>query len=174
MAKEKFYKCAFSHCEHPDKKIPEAEAVRIGNRYWHKGCYETSQLIQEIVDDWQTNVSNTVVMSLLRKTINLIVFNKLNNPKLPKYESDLYAARYLNFALQYALNHNIPLKHPFGLHYLIDDKRVKEAWKKKEEARLQKEASKDMDITSESKQTSFTARKQTDNIGFDALFGGTS
>ena len=171
MAKEKIFKCGFLHCAHEDKKISEAEAIKINQRYWHKDCYEISQIIQTIVDDYMANVSSTVVVSLLRKVINTIVFgNKLLNTKVPKYESDLNAALYLEFAFQYAINHGIKITHPQGLYYLIDDSKVKEAWKKKRDTEIQKEAAKNVDV-SESNQTSFKMNK-TAEVGFGDIFGG--
>lgn len=175
MAKEKFFKCAFKHCEYPEHKVSEDEAVRINNRYWHKSCYETSQIIEGIVEDYLANFSQTVVISLLRKIINDIVFGKkLLTPNIPKYESDLKAAKYLEFCIQYAINHNLRVTHPQGLYYLIDNSRIKEAWKKQTEAKIQREANieaQKIDL-SESKQTSFTFNNQS-NVGFGNLFETT-
>ena len=174
MAKERIFKCAFSHCEHDAKKIQASEAVKIGNRYWHRDCYEISQIIQSIIDEYMNHFSQTVVISILRKIVNNIIFGKkLLNDKVPKYESDLNAARYLDFAIQFALDHNIPISHPQGLYYLIDNSRVKEAWKKKQEAEAQREVNrevaKNVDI-SKSEQTSFEVKQNT-NIGFGDIFG---
>ena len=171
MAKEKSFKCAFCHCEHEGGRVSETEAVKINQRYWHRDCYEISQIIQTLVDDYMNTISSTVVVSLLRKIINNIVFGKkLHNDKIPKNESDLNAALYLEFAFQFAINHNIPITHPQGLYYLIDDRNVKEAWKKKKEAEIQREAAKNVDV-SESNQTSFTINQKKE-VGFGDIFGG--
>lgn len=172
MAKEKFFKCAFSHCAHEGKQIPADEAVKINSRYWHKDCYRTSQLVEEIVEDYMNCVSQTVVISMLRSIINNIVYGKkLENPKIPKSESNLNAAEYLNFAFQFAMNHDIRLTHPQGLYYLIDNSKVKEAWQKKQDAKYQREAKENVD-TSESNQTTFTMNPNNRSGGFGDIFGG--
>ena len=79
------------------------------------------------------------------KIINNIVFGKkLENKKLTKAQSNLEAARYLQFCIDYALEHKIPITHAPGLYYLIDNVRVKKAYEKKNELEMQKEMKKQM------------------------------
>ena len=53
-------------------------------------------------------ISSSVVVSALNKIINNIVFGKkLENKKLTKAQSNLEAARYLQFCIDYALEHKI-------------------------------------------------------------------
>lgn len=174
MAKVSYYKCRFKHCAHEDGKVRCDEAVKINKGYWHQDCYATSQIISELVEDYIENISSTVVVSLLRKVINEIVFGKkLYNKNIPKSESDLNAARYLEFAFQFAINHNIRVTHPQGLYYLIDNAMVKEAWKKKDNAEIQREQMNNVnnsDITNESGQTTFKIKKA--NVGFEGILGG--
>lgn len=128
----KHYKCGFSHCAHADGKVPENEAVKIGTRYWHKDCYEISETIKDIRETYLDKISSSVVVSALNKIINNIVFGKkLENKKLTKAQSNLEAARYLQFCIDYALEHKIPITHAPGLYYLIDNVRVKKAYEKR-------------------------------------------
>lgn len=168
MTKKKQFKCRFSHCEHPDKLILYDDVVKSGSSYWHKDCYEISQTIQEIIKCYVENISNTVVMSLLRKTINTLIFEKLHDKNLPKCKSDLLAARYLLFAVKFAVSNHIPLKSPLGMHYLIDNHKIKEAWKKKNDIETKKQVSAKIDFSA-TKQTTFSVKNNVS--GFDALFG---
>lgn len=141
----KQYKCGYGHCAHKDGKVDHGEAVKIGNRYWHKDCYEISELIKEIEQDYIDNVSSTVVVSYLRKVINDIVFGKkLENKGVDKPKSNLEAARYLSFCLKYSIEHNLKLSHVPGLYYIIDNSKIRKAWDKECELKVQKEMKEDM------------------------------
>ena len=174
----KQFKCAFGHCGYEDKKVCEDEAVRIGNRYWHKDCYEISELIKEIRDDYLDNFSSTAVISFLNKVINDIIFGKkLENKKVSKAQSNLEAARYLSFAMKYAINNKIPITHVAGLYYLIDNTRIKKAYEKQNELKTQKEMRETMkneDVT-EAPRTEYKPSAKfsaSNNVGFGSIFKG--
>lgn len=175
----KHYKCGFSHCAHADGKVAEDEAVKIGTRYWHKDCYEVSETIKDIRETYLDKISSSVVVSALNKIINNIVFGKkLENKKITKAQSNLEAARYLQFCIDYALEHKIPITHAPGLYYLIDNVRVKKAYEKKNELEMQKEMKKQMDVEIESKPVDTTVKPTTNfsagsgNFGFGNILGG--
>lgn len=141
----KQYKCGYAHCSHENGTVSENEAVKIGKRRWHKDCYELQGLITEIEEDYIQNISQSVPIAYLRKIINDIIFGKkLENKKIEKWKSNLEAGRYLSFCLKYAIENGIPLTHPPGLYYLIDNARVKKAYQKEEELRVQKEIKESM------------------------------
>lgn len=124
-------------------------------------------------------ISSSVVVSALNKIINNIVFGKkLENKKLTKAQSNLEAARYLQFCIDYALEHKIPITHAPGLYYLIDNVRVKKAYEKKNELEMQKEMKKQMDVEIESKPVDTTVKPTTNfsagsgNFGFGNILGG--
>lgn len=119
MAAEKRYKCAFKHCIHESNELLPDQAVKIGNRYLHKDCAEIRQNIEKTRDIYYLRVSNTVVMSQLVKVIQHLVFNK-------KVDSG-----YLVFALTYALDNGMTIRSPYGLYYIVDNQRIKDAWSKK-------------------------------------------
>lgn len=127
MAKEIIYKCSFKHCSHASCEISQDEAVRIGNRYFHRDCAKTRNNIEEIKRLYYEKISNTVVMSQLLSSVNNIIFRK-------NVDSE-----YLLYALRYAIEHNIKLNSPYGLHYLIDDYKIRQAWTKRKVVKLVQE-----------------------------------
>ena len=173
----KHYKCGFSHCAHEDGKVAENEAVKIGNRYWHRDCYEISETIKDIRTTYLEEISSSAVVSALNKVINNIVFGKkLENKKVPKTQSNLEAARYLQFCIEYALEHKIPITHVPGLYYLIDNSRIKKAYEKKKDLEIQKEMKEHMNVEIESKPVDTTVKTNTNfssgGFGFGNILGG--
>ena len=136
----KQFKCGYGRCAHENKIVYENEAVKINNRRWHRDCYELQGLVAEIEEDYIQNISKSVPIAYLRKIINDIIFGKkLEDSSIEKWKSNIKAGRYLSFCLKYAIENGIPLTHPPGLYYLIDNARVKKAYQKEEELRIQKE-----------------------------------
>lgn len=120
MAETKTYKCGFRHCQHESCETSQDEAVKIKNRYYHEDCAKIYSNIEEIKALYYEKISNTVVMPQLVNVINNIIFKK-------KVDSD-----YFLFAVKYAINTKRKINYPQGLHYIIDDYRIKDAWKKKQ------------------------------------------
>ena len=104
--------------------------------------------IGEITDDSPLFINNTgyrLQNKTIRKVINEIVFGeKLENANIEKWESNLNAGRYLSFCLKFAIANKIPLTHPPGMYYLIDNVRIKKAYQKENELRIQKEIKEEM------------------------------
>lgn len=165
MAKQKTYKCSYKHCKHSSPLISEDESpVKVGSRYMHEDCAKNQENITAIRDLYFNEVSNTVVMSQLVNVINNIIFNK-------NVDSD-----YLLFALKYALKYKIQIKSPYTLHYIIDYKRIKDAWQSKianEKAEQIKEKMKisDDEINRISEKNTFVFTPS-NNQGFANIFGG--
>ena len=111
---DKVYKCAFKHCQHEPCEVSQGEAVKMGTRYMHKDCAEKSEYIQKTRDLYFEKISNTVVMKQLVSVLNNLVVKKNVDPK------------FLYFAVDFAVSNKIPIKSPYGLHYLIDNNRIKE------------------------------------------------
>jgi len=118
--KEKVYKCSFKHCQHESCEVLQGEAVLVGKRHMHKDCSEISENIANIRDLYYEKISNTVVIKQLVSVINNLVFKKNID------------AGYILFALNHAIVAKIPIKSPYGLHYLVDNKRIKDLWNKKQ------------------------------------------
>ena len=128
MAKSEYVKCRYSHCKHDGKPIRREDAAKSGSSYYHKDCLIEKNLICDIMDYYVENFDKTPIMSLLRKTINTIVYNKN------------YDAEYLMFCLRYAKLNNIPINHPAGLHYLVKNYKIINAW----ESHLRDKAAKEV------------------------------
>lgn len=153
MAKPKVFKCGFRHCQHESCEVSQDEAVKVKNRYFHQDCAEIYSNIEEVKKLYYEKISNTVVMPQLVSVINNIVFNK-------KVDSN-----YLLFAVKYAINTKRKINYPQVLHYIIDDYKIKDAWKKK-----QLQAIKDVKFEAQPmSETSFTVKK-TALKGLDNLF----
>lgn len=120
MTKTKIYKCGFRHCQHESCEIPQGKAVKVKNRFYHEDCAKIYINIEEIKTLYYEKISNTVVMPQLTSVINNIIFKKHVD------------SGYLLFALQYAINTKRKINYPQGLHYIIDDYRIKNEWEKKQ------------------------------------------
>lgn len=116
MSNSKLFKCRYSRCLYDDKDIQPEDDYCENNAHYHKKCFEYKTLINEIGQYYYENISNTVVYSLLMRTIHNIVFKKGIEPK------------YLMFALQYAKKQGVKINSPLFLHYIIDDARIKKAY----------------------------------------------
>lgn len=114
MAKNKI--CGYKHCRYETNEIPLGEETKVSSRYYHEKCAKESEDIKEIKKQYFDNISNTVVQAILGKVVNDIVYGKNID------------SGYLLFAIKYAINNKIRINSPYGLHYLIDNKRIKDAW----------------------------------------------
>lgn len=131
----KTVKCKYSHCNHSNKEIDVNEAILVGkNTYYHKNCYKQNQEIKEIIDIFINNIDSLVVISQLRAVINNIIFNKFVD------------SEYLLFALKYAVDNKINLKHAMGLYYIIGYKNIQDAYLK-EKTKKQAEVNRKIEIT---------------------------
>lgn len=158
MANAEFVKCRYKHCDklHSDTKVRKEDAVQGGvNFYYHPDCLHTKKTIEEIRDLFIKYIDSTLnakQVGMLVKVINDIVFIK-------KVDVD-----YLKYCLGYYIKYKPGvLKYPGGLHYIFNQKEVKEAWNKyqnykiKEKLKASKQNRTDTDVTSiDFSQTSFT------------------
>ncbi len=158
---DKTYKCAFKHCKHESCEIPQDKAVKVGNRYMHSDCAKTSDNITRIRDFYYENISKTVVMKQLVSVINNLVFTK-----------DIDSG-YLLFALNHSVAAKIPVKSPYGLHYLVDNQRIKDLFKKKKATEIANEIKKASESVEMEpvKSTGFNY-SSSNNIGFGGILKG--
>lgn len=159
---DKVYKCAFKHCQHEPCEVSQGEAVKVGNRYMHQDCAEKSEYIKKTRDLYFEKISNTVVMKQLVSVLNNLVVQKNVDPK------------FLYFAVDFAISNKIPIKSPYGLHYLIDNNRIKEMWNKKVANEIAKQIREEIENTEPTVQaTNSTFKYFADkNVGFGGIFGG--
>lgn len=151
----KIVKCRFSGCLHESKEIPIEEAVKVGKSYYHKDCYKTKEDIALIMDLFLKKINPNAVCSQLRKIINTIIYEK-------NYSSD-----YLLFCLNYYIENKITLNYPAGLYYVVQNKKAKEAYRKKISSSQQTKHQISIDDVEENT-FSYKAPEQT---GFAAILG---
>lgn len=158
---DKIYKCAFKHCKHESCEIPQDEAVKVGNRYMHSDCANISENIAKVRDFYYENISKTVVMKQLVGVINNLVFTK---------DID---SEYLLFALTHSVSAKIPIKSPYGLHYLVDNQRIKDLYKKKKAIEIANEIKKAADSAEMEpvKSTGFNY-SSSNKVGFGGILKG--
>lgn len=118
--------CRYKNCKklHESTGLAKEDAVMGGKSYYHPDCYHTMKTITRIRDLFVHNINPNIKgqhFGILVFTINNIVFDK-------KIEAD-----YLLFALEYFIK-NKPgkLNQPYGLHYIIENKEVMEAWDRRQ------------------------------------------
>lgn len=157
----KVFKCAYKHCKHESCDIPQDDAVSVGNRYMHKDCAQKREYIQKTRDLYYEKVSSTVVMKQLVNVLNTLVNNKNVDPV------------FLYFALDFAISNKFPMNSPYSLHYIVDNKRIKAAWKKKKAGEIANQI-KEEATNAEVIPNRGTSFKYTSNIekGFGGIFGG--
>ena len=110
--------CRYKNCLHEDKEIKREEAVRSGNMYYHADCFKTKEEIKQVIDLFTKHINPNPVYGQLQGTIKNIVFTKNLGSEL------------LLFGLQYYINHKLPLHYPQGLHYVVQNKDVIDAYNK--------------------------------------------
>ena len=110
-------KCRYSHCKHEGTPVDET-GVRIGSVYYHKDCYEEKEAVVAIIDFYVNNFDPDPIFTVLRKTINNIVYGKKTDPA------------FVLFALRYAKSNNIGIYNPAGIYYVLKNRNMLDAWKK--------------------------------------------
>lgn len=126
--------CRYPKCSklHESNELNKKDAVQVGkNSYYHPDCYHMTKTIGEIKDLFVKEINPLMTGSqigILVSTINNIVYSK-------KVDID-----YLKFAVQYFIKYKPgSLKHPYGLHYIVQNAYVESAWKKEQERKLKAE-----------------------------------
>ena len=130
----KMVKCRYTKCNklHESQELNREDAVQGGKgSYYHPDCYHMMQTVNQIRDLFCKEINPLMTgqqIGLLVTTINNLVFGK-------NIDVD-----YVFFALQWFIK-NKPgkLQHPFGLHYVIQNKEIAEAWKKVQESKFRNE-----------------------------------
>ena len=147
--------CAATHCLCTDPLVREGEGVCERGRWFHTICYKAREAQKEAVDIYYQQISRTVVMKQLQRTINNLLYEKRCDPDL------------LVFALKYAVKNNYTVKSPYSLQYLVNDYRIKEAYERylKRKQAVQKIVG---NIVYEEAETPFTVASPTKG-GFDKI-----
>lgn len=119
MGKSEVVKCRSTHCLHDTKELLKEDAVNPKKGlFYHQDCYRTQEEIKEIIDLFSKQINPNVVYSQLRHVINTIVYDR-------RIGSDL-----LLFGLKYYIQNKIPLNYPMGLYYVVQNKKMIDAFHK--------------------------------------------
>lgn len=140
MAKQTTYKCAYQHCPFGGQ-VDKDEAVSYKRRHYHKKCFQDVVNKEKIREYYLENINKTEILSKLNGVISNIIDVK-------KVDSE-----FLLFAIQYAVRNSIQIHTPMGLHYLVNNYKIKEAWKKEQAKKIKK--------------ISFDDIETVDNVKFD-------
>lgn len=147
-------KCRYSYCKH-NGEVNKEEAIKEGNSYFHKDCYEEKQLKQKIEEYYLSNMP-TCTLQLLRKVIKQLIHEKGNE------------AKYVIFVLEYIYNNKKPINNPFGLMNYCNDERIKNEFKKsiikKQYEKMNKSIEIDISINKNGYKYKSTNKKITDII----------
>ena len=118
-------KCRYKNCRHETRELNKADAAVVGKAYYHKDCYEEKETIERILKVYEERIDPYPIWVQVRGVINTIIYKKKVDPK------------FLLFAIQHSLNNGGKINSTYGLHYVVKDHRIIEAWekRKREEAR---------------------------------------
>lgn len=155
---EKIRNCGYPHCRCESKVIPIGTEVFVSGRYYHAECAKDCLNIREIKKEYFDNISNTVVQGVLGKVINTIIFDK-------KVDSD-----YFLFSIKYAIKNKKKVSSPFGLHYLIDDRKIKDEWSRLNATKIKNDMMK-TEFVSDEDEVSFS-NNSTELNGFGNILRG--
>ena len=114
--------CRYKHCLCPENNpFPRIEAVRVGNVFYHKDCYELKETVSKIIDYFVKEINSDVVYPVLMRTIDNILFPK-DKPGIP--------AERLLFQMKHYHKRGGNIRYPGGLYYAIQDRQSFDAYKK--------------------------------------------
>ena len=112
--KEKSYKCWYKYCKL--EKVKDSEAIKIGNKRYHKNCYYDHEDIRKARELYVEHIQQDVVMTTLNSAINNIIVQKKVLPE------------FLLFTIEYIIRNKLPVNYPYGLYYKVADYRIKKAF----------------------------------------------
>lgn len=134
-------KCRYNQCK-LGGEVDKYEAIKVGNCYYHKECYEEKEYKKQIEKTYYDTFQNNEPIQAVRRAINKYV-NK-----------DNYEPKYILFVL----NEDIKLNSMFGLIYYLRNNEFRDKYNK-EKAKLIKMNTKQVK-TADSNNIKYKARKK--------------
>ena len=130
----KMVNCRYPKCSklHETTELLREEAVKVGSKsYYHPDCYHIMRTVDQIKDIFYREIDHTLTgkqIGQLVSIVNNLVFSK-------NIDVD-----YILFSIKYFVK-NKPgaLKYPGGVAYIVQDKDVKDAWKKQQNLKIRNE-----------------------------------
>lgn len=111
-------KCAYKFCKF-NKEVKENEGVRYKNRWHHKECAEERKNKDSIRELFINKIDPKTNKAMLNKAIKQLINDK-------GYDSKLVL-----FSLNFAIQNNIKLNSPFGMHYLVANDKILKSYEEK-------------------------------------------
>lgn len=146
-------KCGSSHCLHESKEFMDNdEIVTVGNKSYHADCYKVQNEISRVCDLFYQKINSNIVFGSLRKIVNEIVYERGIQPDL------------LYFGINYYINNHIPLNYPAGLYYVIQNKKMMEAYNKAKVKKLNYKFEVETDADNK-----YKYNPKTSNSGFNSI-----
>lgn len=113
-------KCRYSRCIFGGGDIEPGTEVEVSKgHYMHSECARYNSAIKQIIKLYTESIDETIAIPVLRNVINKIVFDRKTDPE------------FLLFVLKRAISNKVPIKAPYGLHYLVKDRDAIDTWNKK-------------------------------------------
>lgn len=110
-------KCRYKYCPYGGK-VDKEEAVKDGNMYYHKQCWQEKKEKNNIRQTYKMLIDKDVDDALLNKVINDIIHNKGVNTD------------YLLYVIEYIANNNMEINTPMGLHFYVKNQTIYEQYQK--------------------------------------------
>lgn len=139
-------KCKYTHCLHSSTEITDDNFVKIGSACYHTDCAEHRAKVNELITFFKEQINPDVVVSELRRVINVIVFQRGTDIDYILWGTKEWASS---------------LHYPQGLYYLVQDQRMREKWDKIQADKfLKEEKEKNMPIVEEEHTFTWTPEKE--------------
>lgn len=111
-------KCWYKYCKY-GCTVEKSEAFKDGSKYYHKECYKNKEYLKQIVDIYskyyiyKTKESYSIVHTTIKQLL----------------EKE-YSMEYILFTLCQVIKNSLPLNSVLGLHYYVNDKKIKDKYEK--------------------------------------------
>lgn len=113
--KSRLYKCWYKNCK--IGKVANNEAIKIGNKRYHKKCYQDLEDLKKCRELYVEYINPAVVHVQLNSTINNLVNDKKIKPC------------YLLYVIEYIIDNKLEVKSVYSLHYFINNYKIKNSYK---------------------------------------------
>jgi hypothetical protein len=108
----RFYKCGACGT------LIESGPIKSGARHYHKQCLDNKKIRGDIREYYMKEICPSVVIQQLNAVVKNLIDSKGISPE------------FLLFALKYIKNKGLKINSPMGLHYYVNNPKIKEAFSK--------------------------------------------
>lgn len=163
MGRSGTVKCRFSKCLHihESKELNKSGAIEDGKgMYYHPDCYEIKTKVGKIKDYFLENINPNITNQQTGALISI-----LYDLVLEKH----FDIDYIGYAIAYmAKNKPGVLRYPAGLHYVVQDKQILQAWKLRQEAKMKSQMLAEQERIKQEEEDSFEFSLPEETVAFKA------